>query len=67
MPRYRRYTLPDRPVFVTVVTHEREPWLKEPRNAERLLGAMRDVKAHHSFRHLAHVIQPDHFHWLFVP
>ena len=67
MPRYRRFYLPNHPVFVTVVTHQRQPWLGDAENAQRLLAAMREVKQLHPYRHLAHAILPDHFHWLFEP
>jgi hypothetical protein len=29
MPNYRRYNVPGHPVFLTVVTHERRPWLAD--------------------------------------
>lgn len=63
MPDYRRYYLA-LPVFVTLVSHGRDPWLCGER-AEDVLAAMRKVKARHPFRHLAHAILPDHMHWLF--
>lgn len=64
MPNYRRY-YPPLPVFVAVVTHARRPWLLA--EVDLVLGAMRWVKAHLPYRHLAHVLLPDHLHWLFVP
>lgn len=67
MPNYRRYYFRGRTVFVTVVTYQRRPWLGEPDNAGLLLSVMRRVKPRLPFRHVAHVILPDHFHWLFVP
>ena len=65
MPNYRRYHLP-LPVFVTIVTRDRDPWLAGD-YAGFLLAAMRQCKQRHPFRHYAHVILPDHFHWLFEP
>jgi len=67
MPNYRRYYLAGHAVFVTVVTHERDPWLNDATNLRALLESMRRVKRLYPFRHVAHVILPDHFHWLFVP
>ncbi len=63
MPNYRRHYLA-LPVFVTLVTHGREAWLSGDR-VEDVLAAMRKAKAAHPFRHIAHVILPDHMHWLF--
>lgn len=67
MPGYRRFDPDGRAVFVTVVTHGRQPLLARDAERELLLEAMRRVKRIHPFRHLAHVVLPDHFHWLFVP
>ena len=67
MPRYRRHYLLNQPVFVTVVTDGREPWLREAHHVECLLSAMREAKEHLPFRHLAHAVLHDHFHWLFEP
>jgi putative transposase len=67
MPNYRRYRIPGRPVFVTIVTHGRNPWLESDTNVARLLEAIRWAKTKYPFRHLAHVILPDHLHWLFLP
>ena len=63
MPEYRRYYLEHRPVFVTVVTSNRIPWLGE--HADLLLNSMRDAKLKYPYRHLAHVVMSDHFHWMF--
>jgi putative transposase len=62
MPNYRRHYLAA-PVFVTLVTHRREPWLLD--HAAQLSVSMHRVRARHPFRHLAHVVLPDHLHWLF--
>jgi putative transposase len=67
MPRYRRYCLAGHPVFVTLVTHGRNPWLADEASVQILLASMRSVKAVYRYRHLAHVVLPDHFHWLFKP
>jgi putative transposase len=65
MPNYRRHYLA-LPVFVTLVTHGRAGWLIGER-VEVVLAAMRGVKLYYPFRHIAHVILPDHIHWLFEP
>jgi putative transposase len=67
MPHYRRYLLEGRVVFVTLVTHHRRPWLGETARVETLLESMKRVKAHRPFRHIAHVVLPDHMHWMFRP
>ena len=67
MSIYRRYYLPDRTVFVTIVTHQRSPWLGDPARVETLRASMQRVKELHPFQHCAHVILPDHLHWMFRP
>lgn len=63
MPKYRRYYQFHQPVFITVVTNHREPWLMN--NQEQLLSSMRVAKEKYPYKHLAHVIMKDHFHWMF--
>ena len=65
MPNYRRFYLPAALVFVTMITQNRKPWLTQ--NTDLVLNSMRNVKQHYAFRHIAHVIMPDHIHWLFEP
>ncbi len=67
MPNYRRYYLSGYAVFITVVTFNRDSWLRMATSIELLLASMRKVKGIYSYRHLAHVILPDHFHWMFTP
>jgi putative transposase len=67
MPKYRRFYIPGYPIFVTIVTHRRNPWLASDASATLLLDAMRWAKTAYPFRHLAHVIMPDHVHWMFLP
>jgi len=64
MPNYRRHRLAA-PVFVTLVAHRRLPWLT--RHAAQLSASMHRTHARRPFRHLAHVVLPDHLHWLFEP
>ena len=63
----RRIRIEGHPVFVTLVTHGRLPWLAAPGCVPALLNAMRRVRTMYPFRHLAHVILPDHVHWMFDP
>ena len=67
MPNYRRYYLSGYAVFITVVTFNRDSWLRTPTSVELLLASMRKVKGIYPYGHLAHVILPDHFHWMFTP
>jgi putative transposase len=67
MPNYRRRYLPGHPVFVTLVTHMRRPWMAEEHRRAQVLAAMRTLRSRHAFRHWAHVLLPDHLHWLFTP
>lgn len=67
MPNYRRYPLPGHPVFLTIVTHDRRPWLGNDSCIEILLASMRWAKTRYPFRHLAHVVLPDHMHLMLLP
>jgi len=67
MPNYRRLYVAGHPVFVTAVTRRREPWLASGEHVEMVLAAMRWAKSKYPFRHLAHVVLPDHLHWIFLP
>ena len=63
MPNYRRHYISNAPVFITVVTKKRSPWLIEC--VDQLLASMREAKNKYTYRHIAHVVMNDHFHWLF--
>ena len=62
MPNYHRHYLAA-PVFVTLVTYHRRPWLLP--HVAQISASMHRARARHPFRHLAHVVLPDHLHWLF--
>ncbi|MGQ0587531.1 MAG: REP-associated tyrosine transposase, partial [Gammaproteobacteria bacterium] len=64
-PNYRRYHLLGHPVFITMVTRDRRPWLREPGHVDVLMESMRRVKVLYPFRHAAHGVMPDHVHWMF--
>ena len=44
MPNYRRYDIPGHPVFLTIVTHKRRPWLADDVCVETVLESMRWAK-----------------------
>ena len=64
MSNYRRAYQPGGCYFFTLVTHQRQPWLTQPANIERLRLAFRTVKAVRPFEMDALVIMPDHLHCL---
>ena len=67
MPNYRRYYTHGHPIFLTIITQDRDPWLADSNNAECLLQSMRWAKTQYPFTHLAHVILHDHMHWILRP
>ena len=64
--RYRRPQLKGGTFFFTVVTHERRPFLCEPRNIAVLRESFRKVMTAHPFTIDAIVIMPDHIHALWT-
>jgi len=66
MPRYRRYFGDNCWVFLTLVSAERRPWLRETGEKRIVLDAFRKTKVQLGFRHLAHVILDDHLHWMLL-
>ena len=58
--------MPGGTVFLTVVTHERRPLFKDPRNIERLRQAATNVMAEMPFAFEAAVVLHDHFHVLWT-
>lgn len=66
MPNYRRAYVPGGIVFLTVVTHRREPTLDGPDNVERLRQAIERVMRDAPFRIPAAVVLPDHAHFLWA-
>ena len=63
MPDYRRYYIPNAIVFITVVTRDRKPFLLSDA-ANILWETISNVQVIHSFDFIAHIILPDHAHWL---
>jgi putative transposase len=64
MPDFRRYYLPNALVFITSVTHERQPYFSEPENRALFHHIKAAVQELHPYHLLAHVLMPDHFHWI---
>jgi putative transposase len=67
MTNVRRRYIPNQPVFITAVCHQRTPVLKNASSKEMLLSIMREVKSEHNFTMVAYVIMNDHFHWIIEP
>jgi len=53
--------------FITAVTEEREPFLKDSDNIKILLATFKKYREEYQFKIVAFCILPDHFHWLIVP
>ena len=64
MPNFRRYYLPNSIVFITCVTDQRFPYLKNKADIDIFLDTLRRVQTIHPFHLLAYVVLPDHFHSL---
>jgi putative transposase len=64
MPNFRRYYVPKVIVFITAITDDRVPYLDAEDDLALFWQTLRSVQAIHPFNLLAHVILPEHFHWL---
>jgi len=65
MPRYRRRFASSQCAFLTIVTGNRLPWLRDASEKRRLLRALALVAEGEGLRNAGHVILDDHFHWMF--
>ncbi len=63
----RRYYFPGQIVFITQVVKDRTPIFLDDDMVKLLIYILRYVKVKHSFKMLAYVILPDHFHLLIQP
>ena len=65
-PRLLRYrqSRPGALYILTTVTHDRRRLFDNPRNAEKVIDALRHVERSGRSHSLAWVIMPDHVHWL---
>lgn len=61
---YRRFYLPGATVFLTLVTHQRQPLLLQPLVRTALRAASTHVAVRHPFKVVAFVVLPDHCHLL---
>ncbi len=66
MPNFRRWFRPGGSFFFTVVTHRRRPILTRPVALAILRQVFRAVRARWPVRHDAHVILPDHLHFMWT-
>ncbi|QKK02894.1 MAG: transposase [Pseudomonadota bacterium] len=66
MPRYRRYFEDNSWVFLTLVTADRRPWMRDANDKRLVLDSLRDAKRRYPFQHLGHVILDDHLHWMLI-
>lgn len=62
--RYRRLRIDGGTYFFTLVTFDRQPLFKKPEIASMLYQAINHVRRRHDFDLAAHVILPDHVHFL---
>lgn len=67
MPNFHRYYFPNAIVFISCVTRNRHPYLREDTDIELYFETLHKVQKIKPFRLLAYVILPDHFHWLIKP
>jgi len=65
MPNYKRYYIRNRYVFITVVTHNRQPILIE--NIDLLRECFKKTLKTFDFEIFASVILPNHFHIIIKP
>ncbi|MGY6554384.1 MAG: REP-associated tyrosine transposase [Wenzhouxiangella sp.] len=66
MPRYRRHFSFGNWVFLTLVTANRQPWLRDEVAKRMLMESFQSTKTHFGYRHLAHVVLDDHLHWMLI-
>ena len=62
--QYRRSNISGGSYFLTLVTHNRQPFFQNPHNIDLLRKAFKRVKEGHSFTVDGIVILPDHLHCL---
>jgi putative transposase len=67
MSQIRRYYIPETLVFITVVTKDRRPMILMDEYLAVFWLTVKRVREMHPFEIFAHVILPDHFHWLIQP
>lgn len=65
MPNYRRIFIPNSYVFLTIITHNRQPILIK--NIDLSREAFRNVRNFYAFEIVACVILPEHLHIILYP
>ena len=64
MSNFRRYYIPNSIIFITCVTRDRSPFLESNEDVNLFFYTLARVNDIYQFEILAHVVLPDHFHWL---
>jgi putative transposase len=64
MSNLHRFYLPNAVVFLTSITHHRQPLLTLDPFLDIYWDTLRRLQGIYSFRLIAYVLLPDHFHWL---
>jgi len=64
MSNLHRFYLPNAVVFITSITHNRQPLLTLNPFLGTYWDTLRRLQGIYSFRLIAYVLLPDHFHWL---
>ncbi len=64
MSNYRRAWIPGGTVFLTIVTHRRQPLFRDGERVEQLRRAIAKVKTETPFEIVAAVVLPDHLHFI---
>ncbi|NEO86620.1 MAG: transposase [Spirulina sp. SIO3F2] len=64
MPQYRRARIPGSTIFITCITHQRQPLFHNPHNIQLLRRALAQTQQEKPFTVTAAVILPEHLHFL---
>ena len=64
MGNIRRHYQPGTLVFLTLVCHRRQPWLRSAKAKELLLRLLQDLRVEHDFKLYAWAILDEHMHLL---
>ena len=67
MTNIRRYYIPEAIYFITCVTYRRKNLLGLPENTSLFWEIAKYLKKTHPYKLYAHVLIPDHFHFLIQP
>ena len=67
MTNIRRYYIPEAVYFVTCVTYKRKTLFASSENISLFWEIAKNLKKIHPYKLHAHVLIPDHFHFLILP